>query len=155
MGADFKSVPARALPEAFTEDFLMLLFLIHAALMVAGFLLVFSAMIVAMTQRKKRWWLKTHKAIGLTGATLILLGTVAAIAAVASTPAGHHLRTPHTWLGTLTVLTAIFTPALGLLQFGIPKRAGTLRVVHRLFGRFLNLMILVTIFLGLRVAEII
>ncbi|MBM4313006.1 MAG: hypothetical protein FJ122_03695 [Deltaproteobacteria bacterium] len=133
----------------------MLLFLIHAALMAAGFLLVLSAMIVAMTQRKKRWWLKIHKAIGLTGASLILLGAVAAIAAVASTPAGHHLRTPHTWLGVLTVIAAIITPSLGLLQFRIPNRVGTLRVVHRLSGRLLNLMIPVAIFLGLRVAEII
>jgi hypothetical protein len=133
----------------------MPLFLIHAALMAAGFLLVFSALIVAMTQRRKRWWLKIHKAIGLTGGSLLLLGAVTAVAAVASTPGGHHFRTPHTWLGVLTVSAAIITPALGLLQFRIPQKAGTIRVVHRLFGRLLNLMIPIAIFLGLRVAEII
>jgi peptidoglycan/LPS O-acetylase OafA/YrhL len=133
----------------------MLLFLTHAALMASGFLLVFSAMIVAMTQRKKRWWLKSHKAIGLTGGSLLLLGAVVAIAAVASTPAGDHLRTPHTWLGVLTVCAAIITPTLGLLQFRLPQKVGTIRVIHRLFGRLLNLMIPITIFLGLRVAEII
>ncbi len=133
----------------------MLLFLIHAALMASGFLFVFSALVVAMTQRKKRWWLKGHKTIGLTGGSLILLGALAAITAVASTPEGHHLRTPHTWLGVLTVLAAIITPTLGLLQFRIPRKVETIRVVHRLFGRLLNLMTPVTIFLGLRVAEII
>jgi hypothetical protein len=133
----------------------MPLFLIHAALMATGFLLAFLALVVAMTQRKKRWWLKRHKAIGLTGGSLILLGAVAAIAAVASTPEGNHLRTPHTWLGALTVCVAIITPTLGLLQFKIPHRVGTIRVVHRLFGRLLNLMSPVTIFLGLLVAEII
>jgi uncharacterized membrane protein len=133
----------------------MLLFFIHATLMALGFMLVFLALVVAMTQRKKRWWLKRHKAIGLTGGSLILLGAIAAIAAVASTPEGNHLRTPHTWLGVLTVLTAIITPTLGLLQFRIPKKVGTIRVVHRLSGRLLNLMSPIAVFLGLRVAEII
>ena len=133
----------------------MPLFLIHAALMASGFLLVLSALIVAMTQRKKRWWLKSHKAIGLTGVSLLLLGAIVAVAAVASTPEGHHLRTPHTWLGVLTVCAAIITPTLGLLQFRLPQKVGTIRVVHRLFGRLLNLMTPITILLGLRVAEII
>jgi uncharacterized membrane protein len=133
----------------------MPLFLIHAALMTAGFLFVFTALIVAMTQRRKRWWLKIHKAIGLTGGSIILLGAVTAVAAVASTPEAHHLRTPHTWLGVLTLFLAIITPTLGLLQFRLPGKTETLRVVHRLFGRLLNLIAPVTIFLGLRVAGII
>lgn len=133
----------------------MPLFLIHAALMAAGFLFVFTALIVAMTQRRKRWWLKIHKAIGLTGGSLILLGAVTAVAAVASTPEGHHLRTPHTWLGVLTVLVAVITPTIGLLQFRLSGKTETLRVVHRLFGRLLNIIAPVTIFLGLRVAGII
>lgn len=133
----------------------MPLFLIHAALMATGFLFVFTALIIAMTQRRKRWWLKIHKAIGLTGGSLILLGAVTAVAAVASTPEGHHLRTPHTWLGVLTVLVAVITPTIGLLQFRLPGKTETLRVVHRLFGRLLNIIAPVAIFLGLRVAGII
>ena len=133
----------------------MPLFLIHAALMASGFLFVFSALVVAMTQRRKRWWLKIHKAIGLTGGSLLLLGAITAVAAVASTPEGHHLRTPHTWLGVLTVSVAIIAPVLGLLQFRIPQKVGTIRVLHRLFGRLLNLIAPIAILLGLRVAEII
>ena len=133
----------------------MPLFLIHAALMAAGFLLVFSALIVAMTQRRKRWWLKIHKAIGLTGGSFLLLGAITAVAAVASTPEGHHLRTPHTWLGVLTVSAAVITPVLGLMQFRIPQKARIIRVVHRFFGRLLNLIAPIAILLGLRVAEII
>lgn len=133
----------------------MPLFLIHASLMAAGFLFFFSALIVAMTQRRKRWWLKVHRAIGLTGGSLLLLGAITAVAAVASTPEGHHLRTPHTWLGVLTVSVAIITPVLGLLQFRIPQKAASIRVVHRLFGRLLNIIAPIAILLGLRVAEII
>ena len=133
----------------------MPLFLIHAALMAAGFLLVCSALIVAMTQRRKRWWLKVHRAIGLTGGSFMVIGAIMAVAAVASTPEGHHFRTPHTWLGVLTVAVAIITPTLGLLQFKIPQKAAVIRVYHRLFGRLLNLMAPIAILLGLRVAEII
>jgi|OpeIllAssembly_1097287.scaffolds.fasta_scaffold2416700_1 hypothetical protein len=133
----------------------MPLFLIHAALMTAGFIVVLSALIVAMTQRRERWWLKIHKSIGLTGGSFMVLGAITAVTAVASTPEGHHLRTPHSWLGALTVAVAIITPALGLLQFRIPGKAATLRFAHRLFGRLLNLMAPFAILLGLLVAEII
>ena len=133
----------------------MSLFLIHATLMAAGFLFVLSALIVAMTQRRERWWLKVHRAIGLTGSSLMLLGAITAIAAVAATPEGHHLRSPHTWLGVLTVAVAIITPTLGLLQFRIPPKAAAIRLVHRLSGRLLNLITPFTILLGLLVAEII
>ena len=133
----------------------MPLFLIHAALMATGFLFVLSALIVAMTQRRERWWLKVHRAIGLTGSSLMLLGAITAIAAVASIPEGHHLRSPHTWLGVLTVMVAFITPTLGLLQFRIPPKAAAIRLAHRLSGRLLNLMTPFTILLGLLVAEII
>jgi hypothetical protein len=133
----------------------MSFFLIHAALMVTGFILGLFALIIAMTQRRERWWLKAHRSIGLTGASLILLGAVMAVTAIASTPGGHHLRTLHTWFGVLTVSAAIITPLLGLLQFRLPQKAGTLRVYHHGFGRLLNLIAPITIILGLRVAEII
>ena len=133
----------------------MPLFLIHAALMTTGFLFVLSALIVAMTQRRERWWLKVHRAIGLTGSSLMLLGVITAVTAVASTSEGHHLRTSHTWLGVLTVAMAIVAPSLGLLQFRIPQKAAAIRLAHRLSGRLLNLMTPFTILLGLLVAEII
>ncbi|MEW6334961.1 MAG: hypothetical protein AB1558_11895 [Thermodesulfobacteriota bacterium] len=133
----------------------MPLFLLHALLMMAGFLTVFAALTVAMTQRRKKWWLKTHKALGLTGSSLILLGAITAIAAVSATPQAHHLRSPHTWLGAATVLAVIITPTLGLLQFRIPRKVETLRVAHRLSGRIVNLMAPVAILLGLRVAGIV
>jgi hypothetical protein len=133
----------------------MPLFLIHAGLMATGFLFVLSALIVAMTQRRERWWLKIHRAIGLTGSSLMLLGAITAIAAVASTTEARHLRTPHTWLGVLTVAAAIVTPTLGLLQFRIPQKSAVIRLAHRLSGRLLNLMTPFTILLGLLVAEII
>jgi len=131
----------------------MNLFLIHAGLMAAGFLSFLSALLIAATQRRKRWWLKVHRIAGLGGTTLMLLGAVTAVAAVASF-AGVHLRTPHTWLGALTVTTALITPVLGLLQFSFPAQGAMIRTVHRFCGRFLNLIAPVTIVMGLRSAGI-
>ncbi len=133
----------------------MPLFLLHAALMALGFLFVLAALIVAGTQRRKRWWLKVHRAIGIAGGLLMALGAVAAVASVASNPDGEHLRTPHTWVGALTVLTAVITPALGQLQFKIPGKAAAIRTAHRLCGRILNVLAPLAIGMGLRLAELI
>ena len=129
----------------------MILFKLHAALMAAGFLSFFSALLVAATQRRKSWWLRRHRAVGILGTFFILSGISAAIAAVAAAATGH-LRTPHTWLGALTIAAAVATPLLGLLQFKIRERTGRLRATHRLCGRILTGAALVTILFGLRMA---
>jgi heme A synthase len=133
----------------------MPLFLLHAALMAIGFFFVLAALIVARTQRRKRWWLKVHQAVGIAGGLSMILGAIAAVASVASNPDGEHLRTPHTWVGALTVLTAILTLALGRLQFKIPGKATAIRKAHRLCGRTLNVLSPIAIWLGLRLAELV
>ena len=123
----------------------------HAALMSAGWVMAVAAILVAATQRKKRWWLGLHRGLGLSAGVLILTGAAVAGAAVALSGEGH-LRSPHTWLGTLTVATAFATPLLGFLQFKIRGRAELLRAHHLLGGRFLAGAALITILLGLRLA---
>ena len=129
----------------------MILFKWHAGLMAAAFLSFFSALLVAATQRRKPWWLRRHRAAGILGTLFILSGMTAAIAAVAVAAKGH-LRTPHTWLGALTIAAAVATPLLGLLQFKIREPAARLRTIHRLSGRVLTGAALVTILFGLRMA---
>jgi hypothetical protein len=129
----------------------MILFKWHAGLMVAGFLSFFSALLVAATQRRRPWWLRHHRAAGILGTLFILSGMTAAISAVAAAAKGH-LRTPHTWLGALTIAAAVATPLLGLLQFKIREQTGRLRATHRLCGRILTGAALVTILFGLRMA---
>ena len=83
-------------------------------------------------------------------------GAIAAVAAVASTPEGHHFRTPHTWLGVLTVVGGDHHPGSRPAAVQDPPKGGSHpRGYHRLFGRLLNLMAPIAILLGLRVAEII
>ncbi len=133
----------------------MPLFFLHAALMGTGFILAFSALLIAMTQRRKRWWLKVHRIIGLALTSTMLLGIAAAVAAIASSSEAHHFRSPHTWIGALTVLLAVSASALGLLQFRTPAKTVAFRTLHRLAGRLVNLIAPIAILLGLRAAEII
>lgn len=125
----------------------------HAALMVVGSLLVFTALFVAAILRRKRWWLLLHRSAGLAGTAVILLGAVAAVAVIASST-GRHLRVPHTWLGAVTIATALVVPVLGLLQFRIRTKAATLRTFHRFCGRFLAGAAFATLLLGLRLTGI-
>lgn len=129
----------------------MILFLGHAALMAAGWAIAVSAILVAATQRKRRWWFRVHRGLGLSAAVLILAGGAMAVAAVALST-GEHFRSPHTWLGALTVAMAVAAPLLGFLQFKIRGRAERLRASHLLGGRFLAGAGLVAILLGLRLA---
>ncbi|MFZ4438298.1 MAG: hypothetical protein ACOYOS_07725 [Syntrophales bacterium] len=130
----------------------MILFKWHAGLMTAAFLSFFSALLVAATQRRKPWWLRCHRAAGILGTLFILFGMTAAIAAVAAAAEGH-LRSPHTWIGALTIAVALATPILGLLQFKIQEQAGRrLSQIHRLSGRILTSSALVAVLFGLRVA---
>jgi hypothetical protein len=133
----------------------MRLFFLHACLMGPGFLLALSALLIAMTQRRKRWWLRVHRIVGLAGTAAMLLGFVVAIAAVAASPEAHHFRSPHTWIGALTVSLAVGAATLGLLQFRFPAKAATFRAVHLLAGRLVNIAAPVAVLLGLRAAEII
>jgi uncharacterized iron-regulated membrane protein len=123
----------------------------HAALMAAGWVMAVAAVLVAATQRQRRWWLRLHRAAGLSGAVVILAGAWAAVAAVALS-SGEHFGSPHTWLGALTVALAVATPLLGLLQFKIRERAGSFRAYHRLGGRIMAGVALITLLLGLRLA---
>lgn len=129
----------------------MIFFKWHVALMAAGSALVAAAALIAATQRKRRWWLRFHRGAGLSGTVLILSGAAAAVAAVILS-AGIHLRSPHTWFGTLAIAAAAATPLLGFMQFKIRKRAESLRFYHRIGGRILMGFILITILLGLRAA---
>jgi hypothetical protein len=133
----------------------MSLFLLHACLMGAGFLLALTALLIAMTQRQKRWWLRVHRIVGLTGTAAMLLGFAAAVAAIATSHEAHHFRSPHTWIGALTVSLALGAATLGLLQFRIPAKTAGFRTLHRLAGRIVNLTTPIAVLLGLRAAEII
>jgi uncharacterized membrane protein len=132
----------------------MALFQVHAVLMAAGFLCFVAAAFVAATKRSQKWWLRVHRVAGLSGTVLMLCG--AAMAAAAIILSGEsHFRTPHSWIGALTVAGAVAAPVLGFLQFRIRNRLQTVRAAHRWCGRLLTASALIAILLGLRLAGLI
>jgi hypothetical protein len=122
--------------------------IIHAALMVMGFILMIVGITIAKVFKKKKWWLKTHKRIGILGAVFSVAGLVMAFIMV-SLGSGEHFRVPHAFLGILAIIFAILTPTLGFMQFKIKKNKAKIRFTHRWVGRIAAVLMLLNIILGL------
>lgn len=122
---------------------------IHAILMSVSFLLMLSGMIISRYLKKRRWWLKVHRAVGLTGGITGILGIVIAAYMVGATT-GIHLRVGHSIVGLITVLVIILTPILGFVIFSAkPEYKKRVRLFHRWSGRITLIMMAVTITFGL------
>lgn len=132
----------------------MPLIYLHAGAMGAGFLLMATGAGIAGFHRQQRWWLKAHKAFGMTGSFVMLPGLVAAFLMVVQEGSGH-IRVPHAWGGLAMIFLAFITPVLGQLQFKIREKAKQLREKHRLSGRITLIVGLATFLSGLRVTGII
>lgn len=113
----------------------------------AGFALasvgVFSAGVAtALFMRKKKWWLKAHKALGIMGSLLLGTAVLGAVIMVQSWQ-GDHFNSPHGYLGMALVPLAALTVTQGFLQFRVRARRPLLRLLHRVSGfAVLLLMIL-------------
>ncbi|PKN34910.1 MAG: hypothetical protein CVU61_05985 [Deltaproteobacteria bacterium HGW-Deltaproteobacteria-19] len=125
--------------------------LIHGLLMGAGFGLMTSAGVVSRFLKRKRWWLKGHRALGIAGTVTLVPGAAAAYFLV-EVSTGVHLQEPHTWLGTTALALSWTAPVLGLLAFRIRAHAVRLRTVHRWIGRLALAAALLTVLTGLRLA---
>ncbi len=119
-----------------------------------GVLLLVTGAGIARFGRKKRWWLRAHKALALTGSSLVLIGAAAAFLMVAQS-GGAHVKVPHAGIGLAVVFLAVITPVFGLMQFKVKEKAAQFRTRHRWSGRITPLTGLVTILSGLRTAGII
>ncbi len=123
---------------------------IHAALMTLGFVFMLVGVIISTTQRKKKWWLKTHRLMGILGSLFAILGLVMGFYMI-SAAGGTHFRVPHTYLGLVTIILAVAQPLMGLR---IPKTK-KLRPVHRWTGRITVVLMLLTVISGLIQARVI
>ena len=138
-------------------DLYALLYRVHGALMSTSFVLLFVGMFFPRYLKKKKWWLKTHRRIGISGAVIGAVGIGLATYMVSRTT-GVHLRVPHSWVGLLTIILLIFTPFLGHFMLKIrkaPAKAKRARAVHRWIGRITLVFMAATIVLGLLQAGII
>ncbi len=100
--------------------------LIHGLLMGAGFGLMTSAGVVSRFLKRKRWWLKGHRALGIAG-TVTLVPVRRRRTSSWRYPPWVHLQEPHTWLGTTAIALSWTAPVLCLLAFRIRAHAVRLR----------------------------
>ena len=121
---------------------------VHGGFMMAGFSLMTGGVVIARFLRKKRFWLRAHKALGLSGALSISLGFLTALYMVSGF-GGEHFAVPHADAGVVTVFLSVITPALGWLQFVFRSRAAVIRTWHRWSGVVALLLAFITILSGL------
>ena len=121
---------------------------VHGGFMVTGFSLMAAGFAVARFLRKKRFWLRTHRALGLSGASSIGLGFLTALYMV-SDFGGDHFAVLHAYVGAVTVFLSAMTPTLGQLPFVLRSRAAEIRTWHRWSGAMTLLMVFLTILSGL------
>ena len=138
-------------------DLWTLVYRVHGALMSTAFVLLFVGMFFPRYLKKKKWWLKTHRRIGISGSAIGLAGIGLAAYMISRTTAVH-LRVPHSWIGLGAIVLMIVTPILGHFMLRIrkaPARAKQARAAHRWIGRVTLLIMAATIVAGLLQAGII
>lgn len=127
--------------------------LIHGLVMGSGLGLMVAAGIISRFLKRKRWWLKTHRALGIAGAVVLIPGAVTAWRLVEAS-SGVHLDAPHTWLGAAALALSWTAPVLGLLAFRIRSHAVRLRTLHRWTGRLALAAVITAALSGLRLAGV-
>jgi hypothetical protein len=125
----------------------------HAVLMIAGFLLLTTGMLIARYMKREQWWLKAHKTMGISGALFVISGLFMAIYMVSSST-GVHFRVPHTYLGVIIIIFVGMTPILGYAQLKSESRGMKIRTIHRWSGRITLVLMFITILSGLSLAGI-
>ncbi|OPX79363.1 MAG: Eukaryotic cytochrome b561 [Methanosaeta sp. PtaB.Bin039] len=120
----------------------------HASMMILAFLCLLSAAYLAVF-RPRRYWLRWHRMMGLSGAGLALLGAVVA-GYMVSASSGKHMAYPHSWIGLLVAAMLVLTPSLGLAQFHFRHWASRIRPIHRWSGRLTIVLMALNMLAGLR-----
>lgn len=121
---------------------------VHAGSMTVAFILMMSGAVIVRFFKKKRWWLKAHRSVGLGGSVCALIGFTGAFVMV-SLFEGSHVSVPHAYIGIITFLSALLTPTLGIMQFQFWRKAAVIRNIHRLSGWITIILMSVTIISGL------
>lgn len=128
-----------------------MLFYAHAGLMAAAILLMGSGILIARYEKKKRWWLNAHKALGLSSTLATTLAFVFAVMMVSASE-GIHMNRMHAYVGAAVLTLSLATATLGFLQLRIKGMGARIRPVHRLIGRIAVSLFMFNIVLGISVA---
>lgn len=126
----------------------MLLTYIHGSLVSAGFLLMFAGMVTARFMKKKTWWFRLHKALGILGACFVLAG-VCVISIHLCLIRAAHLNLTHGYIGSFVAILSVVTPIMGFVMVKIYNIASKIRPVHRWMGRLVLVSMAANIVSGL------
>lgn len=128
-------------------------FTLHILLMAIFFPGIILGVSIAMFFRKKKNWLKIHKAVNSSSLGGMAAGIIMAFIYVSGSSGGH-LNGLHQIAGLTFFILAFITALLGFYQFKV-KNKPALRNAHRWLGRFSLLMSLAAIILGLKLINVI
>lgn len=120
----------------------------HAGFMITGLVLVAAGVTVARLMRRRPWWLRGHRAMGVCGTLAVVAGFSTAVYMVADF-GGPHFEVLHAWVGALVMLAATVTPLLGQLQFVLKKWRAHMRRFHRWTGAMTLILLSFNIVSGL------
>lgn len=113
----------------------------HAMLVTTGVVFMLGGMIAARYMKRKSWWLKSHKSLGIFGALLILSGVIVAVYMVFTYNGTYLVEEPHAYLGITALALVVFTPFMGFMQFRIKDKR--MRIIHRWSGRMAIILVLI------------
>ena len=120
----------------------------HAVLMCCACLLLLSGALIARLAKQKKWWLATHRSVGITGTLVMAAGLCSMLLQVylAGRP---HSAIPHSYVGFIVTGLGILTPIFGQLQLTVSSARPKIRRLHIWFGRSTILLMIVNIIIGL------
>ncbi len=125
-----------------------MLIIFHLSTMTATVLSLMAGVSMAMFGRKKKNWLKIHKALNTAGMIGALTGAALAFTNIV-TSGGRHLAGLHQWIGLAAILLCGFTLCLGYYSFKAKNKIA-IRAMHRWSGRASIIALFAALVLGLQ-----
>lgn len=126
----------------------MVLEYLHALFMVIGFSVMTAGFVSVRFFKRKSWWLKLHKNLGISSVFLLLTGLCFEIIHLSLIGAGH-FNVLHARLGLIIVFLSLITLIMGLMQIKMHRTAKKIRPFHRWSGRVLIMLMFINIISGL------
>jgi len=112
----------------------------HAGFMLLAIVFMACGFAIARYQKRKKWWLYMHKALGAAAVVSATAGIGSILVYVTGTE-GEHFGSPHGITGAVAFLLSAATLTLGVAMFKI-KGNKVIRPLHRWTGRTTLLLML-------------
>lgn len=128
--------------------------LFHMLLMTLGILCIITGVSAAAFFRRKRYWLKIHKAFNSSAGIVLSAGVTMAITAVWQ-QREEHFEGFHPVTGSIALGFTFVSLFLGFYQFKAGNRIRVVKTFHRWLGRFSVTLLIAALISGLIRAKII